>query len=50
MIKAEKIRKRFGVKEALGETKEGSGSYLYDMGENVSGVPVITIPEELAHL
>ena len=36
------------VKEALGETKEGSGSYLYDMGENVSGVPVITIPEELA--
>ena len=36
------------VKEALGETKEGTGSYLYDMGENVSGVPVITIPDELA--
>jgi len=36
------------VKEALGETKEGSGSYIYDMGENVSGVPVITIPEEYA--
>ena len=34
--------------EALGETKEGSGSYLYDMGENVSGVPVITIPAEYA--
>ena len=34
--------------EALGETKEGSGSYLYDMGENVSGAPVITIPEEYA--
>lgn len=36
------------VKEALGETKEGSDSYIYDMGENVSGVPVITIPEEYA--
>ena len=34
------------AKEALGETKEGSGAYLYDMGENVSGVPLITIPEE----
>lgn len=33
---------------ALGETKEGSGSYLYDMGENVSGVPLITIPAEYA--
>lgn len=33
---------------ALGETKEGSDAYLYDMGENVSGVPVITIPEEYA--
>ena len=32
----------------LGETKEGSGSYLYDMGENVSGVPLITIPADLA--
>lgn len=36
------------VVEALGETKEGSGSYLYDMGENVAGVPSITIPEEYA--
>lgn len=34
--------------EYLGETKEGSGSYLYDMGENVSGVPLITIPADLA--
>ena len=34
--------------ESLGETKEGSGSFLYDMGENVSGVPVITIPDEYA--
>lgn len=34
------------AQDALGETKEGSGSYLYDMGENVSGVPLITIPEE----
>ncbi len=34
------------VVEALGETKEGSDAYIYDMGENVSGVPVITIPEE----
>ena len=33
---------------ALGETKEGSGAYLYDMGENVSGVPLITIPAEYA--
>ena len=33
---------------ALGETKPGSGSYLYDMGENVSGVPFITIPAEYA--
>ena len=36
------------AKEALGETKEGSGAYLYDMGENVAGVPLITIPKELA--
>ena len=36
------------VVSALGETKEGTGAYLYDMGENVSGVPVITIPAELA--
>jgi len=34
--------------QLLGETKEGSGSYIYDMGENVSGVPLITIPEEYA--
>lgn len=34
--------------KALGETKEGSGSWLYDMGDNVSGVPQITIPSELA--
>ena len=33
---------------ALGETKEDSGAYLYDMGENVSGVPLITIPAEYA--
>lgn len=32
----------------LGETEPGSGTYVYDMGENLSGVPVITIPEELA--
>lgn len=31
--------------ECLGEAKEGSGSYIYDMGENVMGVPSITIPE-----
>lgn len=36
------------VAEALGATKEGVDSYLYDMGENVSGVPCITIPDELA--
>ena len=32
--------------EYLGETRPGS--YLYDMGENVSGVPLITIPDALA--
>ncbi len=36
------------VVESLGTAKEGSDSYIYDMGENVSGVPVITIPEDLA--
>ena len=36
------------AQELLGESKEGTGAYLYDMGENVSGVPVITIPEEYA--
>ncbi len=36
------------VVEALGETREGTDSYIYDMGENVSGVPTITIPEEYA--
>ncbi|WP_270739381.1 family 78 glycoside hydrolase catalytic domain [Massilioclostridium coli] len=34
------------VKEALGESRPGSGSYIYDMGENVIGVPQITIPDE----
>lgn len=34
--------------ECLGETESGSGTYVYDMGENVSGVPKITIPAELA--
>ena len=33
---------------SLGETKPGSDAYIYDMGENVSGVPVITIPAEYA--
>ena len=36
------------VVSALGETKPGSDAYLYDMGENVSGVPVITIPADYA--
>ena len=36
------------VASALGETKPGSDSWIYDMGENVSGVPVITIPAEYA--
>ncbi|MCR5545673.1 MAG: glycoside hydrolase family 78 protein [Lachnospiraceae bacterium] len=34
--------------ECLGETNEGTNSYIYDMGENVSGVPLITIPAEVA--
>ena len=36
------------AQSCLGETKEDSGAWLYDMGENVSGVPVITIPAEYA--
>ena len=36
------------VAAALGEVRPGSDSYIYDMGENVSGVPVITIPAEYA--
>ena len=36
------------VVETLGLAREGSDSYIYDMGENVAGVPVITIPEEYA--
>ena len=34
--------------ECLGETRPGSGSYIYDMGENLVGVPNITIPAEYA--
>ena len=34
--------------ECLGEAVEGTGSYIYDMGENLVGVPEITIPEEYA--
>lgn len=30
----------------VGESLEGSGTYIYDMGENVIGVPSITIPAE----
>ena len=33
---------------SVGESLEGSGAWVYDMGENVSGVPMITIPDELA--
>jgi alpha-L-rhamnosidase len=32
--------------ECLGEAKQGSGSYIYDMGENVMGVPQLTIPAD----
>lgn len=41
-----KIVNELEVKEALGEAKENTGSYIYDMGENVIGVPHITIPAE----
>ena len=34
--------------ECLGEPREGSGSCIYDMGENLVGVPEITIPAEYA--
>ena len=36
------------AQEALGEVIEGTHAYIYDMGENVSGVPIITIPAEYA--
>ena len=32
--------------ECLGEAKEGSGSYIYDMGENVMGIERLTIPAD----
>ncbi|MEE1491094.1 MAG: family 78 glycoside hydrolase catalytic domain [Massilioclostridium sp.] len=32
----------------VGESKEGSGSYIYDMGTNMLGIPQITIPEGYA--
>ncbi|MDC7287522.1 glycoside hydrolase family 78 protein [Blautia schinkii] len=34
--------------ELVGETKEGSGSFIYDFGENVAAVPQITIPADYA--
>ena len=39
------VRSKAAV-EALGESREGSGTYIYDMGENVIGVPRIEIPAE----
>ena len=33
------------AKECLGESRPGSGSYIYDMGENVICVPQIDLPE-----
>lgn len=32
----------------LGEAKAGTGSVIYDMGENVNGVPQITVPAGMA--
>lgn len=34
--------------ECLGEAREGSGAWIYDMGENLVGVPEIRIPAEYA--
>lgn len=34
--------------ECLGEAKEGTGATIYDMGENLVGVPVIDIPAQYA--
>ncbi len=42
------VVRELSAAECLGETKPGSGAYLYDMGENLVGVPSITIPEALA--
>lgn len=42
------VIKTTNAKEYLGATKEGTNSYIYDMGENVSGVPIITIPADYA--
>jgi len=30
--------------QSVNETKPGSGTYIYDMGENVIGVPQVTLP------
>jgi alpha-L-rhamnosidase len=32
--------------KSVNETKPGSGTYIYDMGENVVGLPRITIPDD----
>ena len=40
------IVKELDAVEALGEAQPGTGSYIYDMGENVIGIPKITIPAE----
>ncbi len=34
--------------QLLGEAKKGTGAWIYDMGENLVGVPEITIPAEYA--
>lgn len=42
------VTNELNVSRSLGETLRGSGSFLYDMGENVAGVPSITVPEGYA--
>ena len=42
------VIRELSAAECLGEAKEGTGSYIYDMGENLVGVPVIDIPAEYA--
>ena len=42
------VIKELTARECLGETRPGSGSYIYDMGENLVGVPVIHLTADQA--
>jgi len=44
-VPAHVVKTRTAV-SLVGESLEGSGTYIYDMGENVIGVPHIEIPAD----